>query len=95
MALKFNFNLKEPFKEESLLLLLCRWNSQQIKVSCKLRVVAATWNHNEQVCKVNRRFGVSIYKRCAKVNKFISLVSERVVDYYEESYRPRFSITKI
>lgn len=86
MALKFNFNLKEPSKEESLLLLLCRWNSKQIKVSCKLRVIVATWNHNEQICKANRRFGVSINKRCAKVNKFISLVSERVVDYYDESY---------
>jgi len=32
MAVKFTFNLKEPQSEESLLMLICRWDSQPIKL---------------------------------------------------------------
>ena len=50
MAVKFTFNLKEPQSEESLLMLICRWDSQPIKLSTKQRVFVATWNNKKQLC---------------------------------------------
>lgn len=93
MAVKFNFNLKAPNKEESLLMFLCRWSGQQIKISTKLRVVVATWNLKEQVCYINkRRFPDSVNRHSYKVNRFISILSERVVDFYNEKYSSTISL---
>lgn len=93
MAVKFNFNLKAPNKEESLLMFLCRWRGQQIKISTKLRVVVATWNLKEQVCYINkRRFPDCVNRHSYKVNRFISLLSERVVDFYDEKYSTTISV---
>lgn len=41
MAVKFKFNLKEPHNEESLLMLICRWDGQPIKLSTRyyLRII--------------------------------------------------------
>lgn len=44
MAVKFTFNLKEPQSEESLLMLICRWDSQPIKLSTKQRVFSICCN---------------------------------------------------
>ena len=93
MAVKFNFNLKAPNKEKSLLMFLCRWNGKQIKISTKFRVVVETWNPKEQVCYINkRRFSNSVNLYSFKVNRFISLLSERIVDYYEEKYSSTISV---
>ena len=86
MTVKFRFNLKAPNKEKSLLMFLCRWNGKQIKISTKFRVVVETWNPKEQVCYINkRRFSNSVNLYSFRVNRFISLLSERVVDFYDEN----------
>lgn len=93
MTVKFRFNLKEPNKEKSLLMFLCRWNGKQIKISTKFRVLVETWNPKEQVCYINkRRFPNSINLHSFKVNRFISLMSERVVDFYNEKYSSTMSL---
>ena len=93
MAVKIHFNLKEPNKEKSLVMFLCRWNGRQIKISTKLRVVVETWNTKEQACFVNkRRFPNSVNLYSLKVNRFISLLTERVVDYYDEKYSSTISV---
>lgn len=50
MAIRIKFNLKEPQSEESLLLLLCRWDNQQIKLSTRQRVIVETWDAKKQLC---------------------------------------------
>ena len=93
MAVKIHFNLKEPNKEKSLVMFLCRWNGKQIKISTKFRVVVETWNTKEQACFVNkRRFSDSVNVYSLKVNRFISLLTERVVDYYDEKYSSTISV---
>ena len=93
MAVKIHFNLKEPNKEKSLVMFLCRWNGKQIKISTRLRVVVETWNHKEQVCYINkRRFPNSVNQHSIKVNRFISLLTERVVEYYDEKYSSTISL---
>lgn len=87
MALKFNFNLKEPKKQESLLMFLCRWNNQQIKVSTKQRVVVATWDMENQTCIISKdRFTPRVNKQSKRINGFIKDLSDAFIRYYDESY---------
>lgn len=87
MALKFNFNLKEPKKQESLLMFLCRWNNQQIKVSTKQRVVVATWDMENQTCIISKdRFTPRVNKQSKRINRFIKDLSDAFIRYYDESY---------
>jgi len=93
MVVKFNFNLKSPQKEESLLMFLCRWNNQQIKVSTKHRVVVSTWDSENQICIVSKeRFSSRVNKQSKRVNRFINELSEVIVAFYEESYDISISI---
>ena len=50
MGVRFKFNLKEPQNEESLLMVICRWDNQPIKLSTRQRVFVATWNVKKQLC---------------------------------------------
>ena len=43
MGVRFKFNLKEPQNEESLLMVICRWDNQPIKLSTRQRVFVAAW----------------------------------------------------
>ena len=87
MALKFNFNLKEPKKRESLLLFLCRWNNQQIKVSTKQRVNVETWDMESQACIISKdRFTPRVNKQSKRINRFIKDLSNAFIRYYDESY---------
>ena len=87
MALKFNFNLKEPKKRESLLLFLCRWNNQQIKVSTKQRVNVETWDMESQACIISKdRFTPRVNKQSKRINRFIKDLSKAFIAFYDESY---------
>lgn len=58
MGVRFKFNLKEPQNEESLLMVICRWDNQPIKLSTRQRVFVATWNNKKQLCITSK-----IYKK--------------------------------
>ena len=47
MGVRFKFNLKEPQNEESLLMVICRWDNQPIKLSTRQRVFVATCRYGD------------------------------------------------
>lgn len=95
MAFKFKFNLKEPQSEESLLLLLCRWNKEQIKLSTRQRVVSKTWDVKKQVCITSKElFPARINRISTRVNSFIKQLSSNLNTFYDESYSSAISINQ-
>ncbi len=93
MEVKFNFNLKEPRKEESLLMLLCRWNNQQIKVSTKQKVLVVTWDKQKQQCITGKNsYPARINKRNKRINNFLTQLTGKVISFYEETYSTSISV---
>ena len=93
MAVKFTFNLKEPQSEESLLMLICRWDSQPIKLSTKQRVFVATWNNKKQLCITSKElFPPRINRHSKSVNSFLERLSSKLIDYYNENYSSSTSV---
>ena len=93
MAVKFTFNLKEPQSEESLLMLICRWDSQPIKLSTKQRVFVATWNVKKQLCITSKElFPPRINRHSKSVNSFLERLSSKLIDYYNENYSSSTSV---
>lgn len=87
MSVKFSFRLKEPHKEESLLVLFVRWDKQQIKLSTKQRVRTETWDGNLQVCITSReKFSQRINSSSRKTNALLKKISEIVTEVYEDNY---------
>lgn len=92
MAVKFTFNLKEPQSEESLLMLICRWDSQPIKLSTRQRVFVATWNNKKQLCITSKElFPPRINRHSKTVNEFLERLSSRLIDFYDENYSSSIS----
>ena len=93
MAVKFTFNLKEPQSEESLLMLICRCDSQRIKLSTKQRVFVATWNNKKQLCITSKElFPPRINRHSKSVNSFLERLSSKLIDYYNENYSSSTSV---
>lgn len=85
MSIKLNYCLKDPRKEESLLILLCRWNCQQIKLSTRQRVIVATWDKTKQLCITSReKFPSRINRASKKVNDFLAKLTNQIVSFYDE-----------
>ena len=88
--MNIKFNLKEPNKSESLILMFCRWNGNLIKLSTRHRVQCNTWNKEKQRCsnKYQGKFPHLCDKgstndhlrecgRHAKINEVIRIVENR------------------
>lgn len=96
MALRIKFNLKEPQKEESLLMLLCRLDNQLIKTSTKQRVVVSTWDNKKQLCITSKeKFPPRINRVSKKINAFIEDVSAKLTLFYDEEYRSSMSLEQV
>lgn len=92
MATKFNFNLKESKKEDSLLMLLCRWENQQIKVSTKQRVNTSAWKTEKQHCVTSRElFPARVNAQSKRVNKFLEKLSKKISEFYDQYYYTQVS----
>ena len=96
MALRIKFNLKEPQKEESLLMLLCRLDNQQIKISTKQRAIVSAWDNKKQLCITSReKFPPRINRISKKINAFIEDVSAKLTLFYDEEYRSSMSFDQV
>ena len=95
MALRIKFNLKEPQKEESLLMLLCRWNNQQVKLSTKQRVVVSTWDNKKQLCITSpEMFSQRVNRQSKKINVYLGQLSARLNQFYDENYSSSLSLNQ-
>ena len=95
MALRIKFNLKEPQKEESLLMLLCRWNNQQVKLSTKQRVVVSTWDNKKQQCITSpEMFSPRANRQSKKINVYLRQLSARLNQFYDENYSSSLSLNQ-
>lgn len=95
MALRIKFNLKEPQKEESLLMLLCRWNNQQVKLSTKQRVVVSTWDNKKQLCITSpEMFSPRVNRQSKKINVYLGQLSARLNQFYDENYSSSLSLNQ-
>ena len=95
MALRIKFNLKEPQKEESLLMLLCRWNNQQVKLSTKQRVVVSTWDNKKQLCITSpEMFSPRVNRQSKKINVYLGQLSARLNQLYDENYSSSLSLNQ-
>ena len=95
MALRIKFNLKEPQKEESLLMLLCRWNNQQVKLSTKQRVVVSTWDNKKQQCITSpEMFSPRVNRQSKKINVYLGQLSARLNQFYDENYSSSLSLNQ-
>ena len=93
MAVKFTFNLKEPQSEESLLMLICRWNSIPLKFSTRQRVFVATWDVKKQLCVTSKeKFPPRINRHSKVVNTFLDQLSDRLRTFYDENYSSTMSL---
>ena len=93
MGVRFKFNLKEHKSEESLLMLICRWDSQPIKLSTKQRVFVATWNVKKQLCITSKElFPPRINRHSKSVNSFLERLSSKLINYYNENYLSSTSV---
>lgn len=87
MAFKITFKLKEPQREESLLLLFCRWDKQQIKVSTKQKVVVNTWDAKKQLCITSKeKYPARINRISTKANAFLEVLYSKLIEFYENNY---------
>ena len=93
MGVRFKFNLKEPQNEESLLMVICRWDNQPIKLSTRQRVFVATWNVKKQLCITSKElFPPRINRHSKSVNSFLERLSSKLIDYYNENYSSSTSV---
>ena len=75
MNVHINYTLKEPKKEESLLYVRCRWNSNYVKVSTRQQVIVATWDNTQQLCITSKeKFTDRTNRQSTKVNRVSSSV---------------------
>ena len=80
--MNISFNLKEPKKAESLILLFCRWNGNLVKLSTRHRIECRTWNKNKQKCSISKS-KYSDESNCIseKTNKFLAELLDAIQGY--------------
>lgn len=82
--MKITFNLKEPNKAESLILLFCRWNGNLVKLSTRHRIECKTWNAEKQRCVVSKsKFCESTNAVCESTNRFLKELMEAIHSYVD------------
>lgn len=82
--MKITFNLKEPNKAESLILLFCRWNGNLVKLSTRHRIECKVWNKEKQQCLFSKsRFSEKTNSVSEKTNKFINALKDLLCSYFE------------
>lgn len=95
MAFRITFKLKEPLREESLLLLFCRWDNQQIKVSTRQKVIVKTWDAKKQLCITSKeKYPARINQISKKTNAFLEQLSSKLIEFYDENYSGSMSMEK-
>lgn len=84
--MNIKFNLKEPNKSESLILMFCRWNGNLIKLSTRHRVQCNTWNKEKQRCSISKlRFSDRTNRNGERTNKFLYDLMESINSYFDSS----------
>ena len=84
--MNIKFNLKEPNKSESLILMFCRWNGNLIKLSTRHRVQCNTWNKEKQRCSISKlRFSDKTNRNGERTNKFLYDLMESINSYFDSS----------
>ena len=84
--MNIKFNLKEPNKSESLILMFCRWNGNLIKLSTRHRVQCNTWNKEKQRCSISKlRFSDKTNRNGERTNKFLYDLMESITSYFDSS----------
>ena len=82
--MKITFNLKEPNKAESLILLFCRWNGNLVKLSTRHRIECKTWNAEKQRCVVSKsKFCENTNAVCESTNRFLKELMEAIHSYVD------------
>lgn len=82
--MKITFNLKEPNKAESLILLYCRWNGNLVKLSIRHRIECKVWNKEKQQCLLSKsRFSEKTNSVSEKTNRFINSLKDLLCFYFE------------
>lgn len=80
--MKITFNLKEPNKAESLILLFCRWNGNLVKLSTRHRIECRTWNKNKQECSISKsKYSDESNYISEKTNKFLAELLDAIQGY--------------
>ena len=80
--MKITFNLKEPNKAESLILLFCRWNGNLVKLSTRHRIECRTWNKNKQKCSISKsKYSDESNYISEKTNKFLAELLDAIQGY--------------
>ena len=80
--MNISFNLKEPKKAESLILLFCRWNGNLVKLSTRHRIECRTWNKNKQECSISKsKYSDESNYISEKTNKFLAELLDAIQGY--------------
>ena len=80
--MNISFNLKEPKKAESLILLFCRWNGNLFKLSTRHRIECKTWNKNKQKCSISKsKYSDESNYISEKTNKFLAELLDAIQGY--------------
>ena len=80
--MKITFNLKEPNKAESLILLFCRWNGNLVKMSTRHRIECKTWNKDKQKCSISKsKYSDESNNISKKTNKFLAELLDAIQGY--------------
>ena len=81
--IRVNFNLKDSSKEQTLLMLVCRWSGSTVKVSTQQTVDVATWDKELQRCITSKeKFTDRTNRNSRKVNKILDSIVEALKDYF-------------
>jgi integrase len=87
MTVKFKFSLKEPQKEESLLLLLLKWENQKFKLSTKQRVNVSAWDKKKQLCVTSKEaYSPRVNRQSKQINTYLEKLSVAINDFYDNNY---------
>ena len=77
------------------MMLLCRWNNQQVKLSTKQRVVVSTWDNKKQLCITSpEMFSPRVNRQSKKINAYLGQLSARLNQFYDENYSSSISLNQ-
>lgn len=78
---RVNFNLKNPKEENSLVLLVFRWDKMMVRVSTKQTVLSKMWNRDVQRCLTSKELFKDRENRAAsKINKNLDKIQDAIVE---------------
>jgi len=78
-----------------LLLLFCRWDNQQIRLSTRQKVIVKTWDAKKQLCITSKeKYPARINQISKKTNAFLEQLSSKLIEFYEENYSGSMSMEK-